>query len=269
MDARTKLGIIGCGQMAHALLKGFNQDSPMFASVFMYDIDPSKARALADEFSGTVKESSHEVAEGADLILLAVKPAQIVSVLRDIESVIHEDRLLVSIAAGISITKILHEVGKHVSVIRVMPNTPSLIGMGATAVAFGTSVAEADKELITKMFLSVGSVDTVPESYMDAITAVSGSGPAYIFTVAEAMTDAAVEVGLPRDLARKLVNQTLAGSVAMLQMEGSHPVLLREQVTSPGGTTIAGLKALESRGLRGAFFDAINAAFQRAKILGQ
>lgn len=269
MASRTRLGVIGCGQMARALLTGFSKEGSMFSSLLLYDIDPAKSEALADEFGGTTKENSRSIAEEADLILLAVKPAQIVPVLCDIESVLHEERLLVSVAAGISTAKIVHEVGKHVAVVRVMPNTPSLIGMGATAVAFGSSVAEGDKELIIKMFSTVGIVESVPESYMDAITAVSGSGPAYVFLVAEAMTDAAVEVGIPRDLARRLVNQTLTGSVAMMQTEGKHPALLREQVASPGGTTIAGIRALETGGIRAAFFEAVNAAYQRSKILGQ
>ncbi|MGE5415520.1 MAG: pyrroline-5-carboxylate reductase [Acidobacteriota bacterium] len=268
MEVGNQLGIIGCGQMARALLGGFAREADLFSSILLHDIDPGKAGVLAKEYNAKSVESSRDLAAAANIILLAVKPGQVSTVLRQIVPTLNENKLLVSIAAGISIGAILHEVGRHMPVARVMPNTPCLLGQGMVALSPGTFVEEKSLALLKRMFSTVGLVEIVPEGYMDAVTAVSGSGPAYIFLVAEAMTDAAVEVGLPRDIARTLVNQTISGAVAMLQT-GEHPSKLKDQVTSPGGTTIVGIRALESGGVRAAFFAAVREAFERSKALGQ
>jgi pyrroline-5-carboxylate reductase len=234
-----------------------------------HDIDGARAQTFARDFDGEAMASGLALTENADIVLLAVKPAQVVPVLKQVAPALREDKLLVSIAAGVSISTLTQHTGKRIPVTRVMPNTVCLVGKGATAVAFDNLVSEQDRDLILRLFAAVGMARAVAEDYMDAVTAVSGSGPAYLFLVAEAMTDAAVEIGLSRELARDLVNQTLMGASYMLQDSGEHPALLRERVTSPGGTTIAGLRALEEGGLRSAVFNAIDQACRRSKLLGQ
>lgn len=267
--ADNRLGLIGCGKMGSALLAGLARQGGLFDSIYIYDIDAAKSRKLASETAARSLNSGAEIAQETNVIVLAVKPNQIIPVLRNIAPLLHEDKLLISIAAGVSLNSIAGEVERHVPLARVMPNTPCLIGQGVSAVSFGKFVKEDQKTLIFKMLAAVGSVEEIPETLMDAVTAVSGSGPAYLFLVAEAMIDAAVEVGIPRDLARVLVNQTISGSIAMLNQSGEHPAILREQVTSPGGTTIAAIKALENRGIRSAFYDAVQAAYDRSRALSQ
>lgn len=269
MPDRNILGVIGCGQMGGVLLAGMVREGGVFDSTLVFDIEPSRTREAASDWGVIVKESSLAVANEADVVVLAVKPAQVKEVLSQIAPVINENKLLISIAAGISLSFIAGAVDKSLPLVRVMPNTPCLVGEGAVAVSVGNFVTEKDRDLLLQMFSTVGMVQFVPEGYMDAVTAVSGSGPGYLFLVAEAMTDAAVEVGLPRQLARLLVNQTLLGTAQLLIETGEHPAVLRDQVTSPGGTTIAGLTALEGGGLRAAFFNAVKEAFERSKLLGQ
>lgn len=265
---RPNLGIIGCGQMARALLGGFVGKSELLGSVYLYDIEKEKAEKLAREYSGQAVDSSRKLVDASDLILIAVKPDQVVQVLRQMVDGLRDGHMVISIAAGISINTIAAEMDRHLSIIRVMPNTPCLVGEGAIALSPGPFVKEEELELARNLFATVGTVHVVPESYMDAVTAVSGSGPAYLFLVAEAMIDAAVAAGLPRNLARSLVVETLAGAAAMLKT-GEHPVVLREQVTSPGGTTAAGIKALEEHGIRSAFYKAIHEARERSAKLGK
>jgi len=261
---KPSLGFIGCGQMAQALLGGFSRHSDMLGKILLYDMEAEKSLALSERYGGEVSSSGPELTREADLILLAVKPTQVPSVLEKITPAIHESKLIISVAAGVSISDIHRVTGEHVPVVRVMPNVPCLIGHGVMGVSFSSGVPEYRRRLILDLFSTVGQVELIPEQHMDGVTAVSGSGPAFIFLVAEAMTDAAVDIGLPRDLARRLVEQTLVGSSLMLQQGDEHPAVLRERVTSPGGTTIAGLRALESGGLRSAFFNAIMAAYQRS-----
>ncbi len=264
MNTGVTLGFIGCGQMARALLGGFTRHRELLRSVILFDIDPTKAKALANDYGTAVADSGYSLVSGVDVVVLAVKPPQVKPVLREISPVLNADKVLISIAAGVTMESIREEIDPQVPVVRVMPNVPCLIGQGVMGLSFSEAVASDKQNVILELFSTVGLVEPVPEEYMDAVTAVSGSGPAFVFLVAEALTDAAVDVGLPRDLARRLVNQTLIGSSAMIQESGEHPALLRERVTSPGGTTIAGLRALESGGVRAAFFDAVSKACQRS-----
>lgn len=264
MNMAFTLGIIGCGQMARALMGGFTEHRGLLTSVSLFDIESTKAVFLAEEYGAKVADSAYTLAQGVDIVILAVKPPQIKTVLREIAPVLSVDKVLISIAAGVTLDSIREGINPNIPVARVMPNVACLIGKGAMGLSFSNSVADDKRELVLQLFSTVGLVEIIPEEYMDGVTAVSGSGPAFVFLVAEALTDAAVEVGLPRDLARRLVNQTLAGSVVMLQESGEHPAVLRERVTSPGGTTIAGLRALENSGVRAAFFDAVRAAYDRS-----
>ncbi|MGI6487680.1 MAG: pyrroline-5-carboxylate reductase [Syntrophomonadaceae bacterium] len=269
MKGRKVLGIIGCGQMASALVAGLSKAGHAFERVIGFDIDRSRLELLGRDFALEGMASNREVAVQADLMVLAVKPDQVGTILNEIHDSLQGDELLVSIAAGITTDMLENSVGKELGVVRVMPNTPCLIGEGATAVAGGQFASADDRELVVKMFSTMGTAVLVPETYLDAVTAVSGSGPAYIYLVAEAMIDAGVDVGLPRALARSLVLQTMKGSVAMLEESGQHPAVLKDQVTSPGGTTIAGVRELEGNGLRRAFFRAVRQAWERSIELGK
>jgi len=245
------LGIIGCGKMAYAILKGIlSRSSVDFAGIYVNDIDPERASLFSREFKTVVAEQDKLVST-CDIIIIAVKPHQVRQVLRSTGSSWDAKRLLVSIAAGITTSTIEKEIGFNLPVIRVMPNTPCLIGEGVAAVAGGSHASPADVELVREMFSELGLAVVVEEKYMDAVTAISGSGPAFAF------------------LSRNLVLNTLRGSIGMLQQTGEHPAVLRDQVCSPGGTTIAGVKQLEENGIRNAFFQAIEKAFQRSIELGK
>lgn len=264
MGTGFTLGVIGCGQMARALLGGFTEHQGLLTSISLFDIESGKAISLAADYGANVADSGYTLALGVDVVVLAVKPPQIKMVLSEIAPALNADKVLISVAAGVTLDSIREGIDPHVPVARVMPNVPCLIGQGTMGLSFSSSVADDQRELVLKLFSTVGLVEIIPEEFMDGVTAVSGSGPAFVFLVAEALTDAAVDVGLPRDLARRLVNQTLVGSAVMMQETGEHPAVLRERVTSPGGTTIAGIRALENGGVRAAFFDAVREAYHRS-----
>ena len=177
-------------------------------------------------------------------------------------------KLFISIAAGVTITAIEEALGSDARVIRVMPNTPALIGQGASAYALGTHATASDSELAASLLASVGTVAEVPEKLLDAVTGLSGSGPAYVYTIIEALADGGVLCGLPKDKAVQLAAQTVAGAANMVLSTGEHPAALRDQVTSPGGTTIAGLQTIEAGNLRATLIDAVEAACSRSKQLG-
>ncbi|MDD4801845.1 MAG: pyrroline-5-carboxylate reductase [Syntrophomonas sp.] len=264
---RDRLGIIGCGRMAYALLKGIDSGSAAYSAVYACDTYRERTELFASEFNA-VPVSASDLVAACDIIILAVKPDQIKTVLSATSDRWNNEKLLVSIAAGIKTEVIENALKEPVPVVRVMPNTPSLIGEGASAIAAGRYAGSADLNLVQTILSRVGTAIIIDEVYMDAVTAVSGSGPAYLFLVAEAMMDAALALGLNSDVARRLVVQTLKGSIAMLEQSNEHPAVLKAQVTSPGGTTIAGLRQLEAGGIRESFFAAIEKACQRSKELG-
>jgi pyrroline-5-carboxylate reductase len=261
------LGIIGCGKMGYALLKGITQESGAYNTIYICDTDDERMGLFTREF-GALATSHQQLIANADVIILAVKPAQVKSVLASTSDVWSNEKLLISIAAGIKIAAIEKELGKPVRVVRVMPNTPCLVGEGVIAIAGGHHASLADLQLVQAMLERVGISIILEESYMDAVTAVSGSGPAYAFLIVEAMMDAAINLGLSSDISRRLVLQTVKGSITMLEKTGDHPAVLKAQVTSPGGTTIAGLRELEAGGIREAFFAAMEKAWQRSMKLG-
>jgi len=261
-----KLGIIGCGKMGYALIKGISSASA-YTDIYACDTSSERSELMAREF-GAIPVSPEELVNNADIIIMAVKPGQVMELLHRTAERWNEKQLLISIAAGIKIASIEAAVVKPLPVVRVMPNTPCLVGEGASGIAAGHYASQADIKLVQAMMDSVGISVIVDEAYMDAITAVSGSGPAYAFLVIEAMMDAALQLGLSSDMSRQLVMQTFKGSIAMLEKTGEHPAVLKSQVTSPGGTTIAGLRKLEAEGIREAFFAALERACQRSKELG-
>ena len=203
--------------------------------------------------------------QASDAVLLCVKPAGIVPLIASLQGV-KESRLLISIAAGVTLTA-METVAGHHRIIRVMPNTPALIGQGAAAYAVGSTATLADAAAVESLLGAVGTVTRVAEPLLDAVTGLSGSGPAYVYTFIEALADGGLAEGLSKEQALQLAAQTVAGAAALVLQSGLHPALLRDQVTSPGGTTIAGLAALESRAFRSACIEAVRAAARRSREL--
>ena len=260
------LAVIGCGKMAYAIMKGL--DRKAYATVYCHDINPARSALFETEFAATAC-SLCETIDAAEVIILAVKPQQLQQVMQTSQGRWNQEKLLISVLAGVKTETLENTTGRKTAVVRVMPNTPCLVGQGISALCAGKLATPVQLETARDIFAQLGAAVTVDEKLMDAVTAVSGSGPAYAFLTVEAMINAAVNVGLDAALARELVIETFKGSLAMLEAENLHPAILREQVCSPGGTTIAGVRQLEGNGLRKAFFDAIEKAYQRSIELGK
>jgi pyrroline-5-carboxylate reductase len=264
----TNLALIGAGRMGSALLGGLLDGGWDAETISVAEVDPERRRALEQEFPKVrvVPSPAWAVAD-ADVVIVAVKPGDVAASLEAAESSLRPETLVLSIAAGVTIAA-LEALVPGRPVVRAMPNTPALVGMGASAIAPGRHAGENHLRLATQLLGAVGIVVTVAEPALDAVTGLSGSGPAYVFMVAEAMIEAGVLVGLPRDIAQTLVEQTLLGSATLLAQGDEGPEALRAAVTSPGGTTAAGLRELESAGLRAAILDAVSAATRRSRELG-
>ncbi|OXM19900.1 pyrroline-5-carboxylate reductase [Rhodococcus erythropolis] len=266
----TRIAIIGGGKIGEALISGLLQAGHAIKDLVVAEQYQPRADELIAEYSIRVSTIS-DAAEGADVIVIAVKPGDVESALTALTKVDLDgdlEQLIVSLAAGIPTGFFETRLPAGFPVIRVMPNTPMLVGEGVSVLSPGRHVKAEHLELVRGILGSVGKVVTVPESQIDAVTAVSGSGPAYFFLVAEAMIDAGVGLGLTRPVATELVVQTMVGSAAMLDRTGDSATDLRAAVTSPGGTTAAALRQLEAGGLRTAFFDALDAAKSRSAAMG-
>ena len=268
METNTTVAVLGCGQMGGALVRGF-VSSGVIAGVNLrlFDVKTGTAQTLASEIGGVVAASATDAARGANLVLVCVKPAFVAPLL----ALLHEngalsaETLVVSIAAGVNLAT-LQTAAPNVPVIRVMPNTPALVGAGASASCRGAMAGDADANAVQTLFGAVGAcVEVANETLINAVIGVSGSAPAYFYLVVEALTDGGVRAGLPRDIARTLAAQTMLGSAKMILETGTHPMALKDAVTTPGGTTIAALGVLESGGLRGVLMDAVQAAADRSK----
>jgi len=270
MVTSKKVGFIGGGNMGTALLKGLLQSGQCDAGQLMVsDISQQRLEYLQGTYKVSVSTRNEEVATGSDVLFLAVKPQQVKEILAEIGTHIDHLPLVISVAAGVEIATIEQGLGKPVPVIRVMPNTPALVLAGASAIA-GGSHANADHLAVARVLLeSVGLVVEVDESHMDAVTGLSGSGPAYVLLFIEALIDAGVLMGLSRQVARKLAVQTTLGAARLLLDNDSHPAALKDQITSPGGTTIHGLAVLENGGIRGMLMEAVAAATEQSKELGK
>ncbi|MCL2543624.1 MAG: pyrroline-5-carboxylate reductase [Nocardioidaceae bacterium] len=265
MTGATQTAVIGAGMMGEALLAGLLRSRPADA-VVVGEKRAERAAELTDKYG--VRVVSNLDAAAADTVLLVVKPQDVATVLEEIGPSLRAGQLVVSLAAGITIAAIEALVPEGVSVVRVMPNTPALVGQGMAALSPGTHCSEDQLAEATDLLSAAGRTVVVPEKQQDAVTAISGSGPAYVFLVAEAMVEAGVHLGLPRATAHELTVQTLLGAATMLSETGDHPALLRENVTSPAGTTAAALRTLEDHGLRAAFLAALEAARDRSVELG-
>jgi len=261
-----RIGFIGGGNMAEAIIKGLLAGGVSAEAIMVAEPLQPRREYLSSEYS-VLTNDNLDVAKRSDIIILAVKPQVAASVLTGLEPVISTDKLIISIMAGISTDFIEKTLTSGVRVVRTMPNTPALIQSAATAVCPGRKATDQDIETAREIFTRVGTVVAVPEKQMDAVTGLSGSGPAYVFTFIEALSDAGVKNGLPRDVATALAIQTVLGAARMAAETGDHPALLREKVTSPGGTTIAALHSLENGRFRGVIMDAVDAASQRSREL--
>jgi pyrroline-5-carboxylate reductase len=267
-SAMTRIGFIGGGRMAEALISGV-----LAAKLYEPDkirvADPDGRRRdhLKQHYSVQVGLTNGEVVGASDVVVLAVKPQMIAEVLKEVRQSVAR-QLVISVAAGIPIRRMQEFLVPQTAIIRAMPNTPAMVGAGMTAMAVGTGVGPEAVASARRMFESVGKVAQVDEHLMDAVTGLSGSGPAYIFLAIEAMADGGVKMGLPRETASVLAAQTVLGAARMVVESGQHPARLKDQVASPGGTTIAGLHRLEQGGLRATLMDAVEAATKRSQELG-
>ncbi len=260
--------IIGAGVMGETLLSGLVRAGRRVDQLMVGEKRAERARELEERY-GVAVVSNREAAAKADTVALVVKPQDMGDVLDEIAPDLRAGQLLVSLAAGITTSFIESRVPDGVAVVRVMPNTPALVDEGMAAIAPGSHCDESHLTEAESLMASTGKVLRIPEKQMDAVTAISGSGPAYIFFVVESMIEAGVHLGLPRATATDLVVQTLVGSAAMLRETGTHPVVLREQVTSPGGTTASALRELEVHRVRAAFLAAMEAARNRSRELAE
>ena len=264
-----KFAFLGAGNMAGALIQGLIRAGTAPSQIWATVRRDERAAELTTAHPGLhVSHDNLAAAKEADVIVLAVKPQGMDKLVKQIAEAINPNKLVISIAAGVPIAAIEKRLGASTRIIRAMPNTPALVGLGATALSGGDQATEADLQLASKIFNAVGISTVLEENLLDAVTGLSGSGPAYVFLVIEALSDAGVKVGLSRHIALKLAAQTVLGSAKMLLETGAHPGTLKDQVTSPGGTAIAGLHTLEAGGLRTTLIDAVEAATRRAKELG-
>jgi pyrroline-5-carboxylate reductase len=268
-----RIGIIGAGAMGSALCRGLIQAGAAPANrILVSDLHPDHVQRLQQSHNIRVAESNVQVARYTDIILLAVKPATLPGVLDEIADALKRDGgkplpLLISIAAGVTLATIEQHLKEPIPVVRAMPNTPAQVGSGACAYCPGTHADETHRAHAAAIFESVGNAVEVPESMMDAVTALSGSGPAYVYLMIEALVDGGVKVGLPREVAYKLAAQTVLGAAKMVIETGLHPAQLRDMVTTPAGTTISAIASLEHSGVRAALIDAVEAATKRAREL--
>ena len=270
MTAALTVGFIGSGRMATALAMGLLKAEFTSADrIIASDVVSVALDRFGHDTGATTTQSNQEVVEASEIIFLSVKPHQMASVLTEIAPFVTERQLVISIAAGIKLELLAAKLGLDRRLVRVMPNTPCLVGASASAFALGGNATAEDAQLVEALLRTVGIAFRVDEKLLDAVTGLSGSGPAYVYAIIEALSDGGVRVGLPRDIATKLAAQTLLGAAKMVLETGEHPGALKDAVTSPGGTTIAGLHALEQGGLRGVLMNAVVAATQRAAELGK
>ncbi|MCW2844436.1 MAG: pyrroline-5-carboxylate reductase [Nocardioides sp.] len=268
MSEQAQTAILGAGVMGETLLSGLVRAGRRVDKLLVGEKRADRARELEERY-GVAVVSNAEAARKADTVVLVVKPQDMGALLEEIAGELRPGQLVVSLAAGITTAFIESRVPAGVAVVRVMPNTPALVDEGMAAISPGSHCDDQHLAEVETLMASVGKVVRIPERQQDAVTAISGSGPAYIFFVVESMIEAGVHLGLPRATATELVVQTVVGSAKMLRETGTHPTVLREQVTSPAGTTAAALRELEIHRVRAAFLAAMEAARDRSRALAE
>jgi pyrroline-5-carboxylate reductase len=269
MQNAGRIGFIGGGNMAEAFIKGLLKGG--YASTNLWVAEPAAARrsVLTNTYGVATTDDNLAVVSNCNIIVLAIKPQIAAPVVAALAPAFSAEKLLISILAGVSTSTLEDLLGRSSRVVRAMPNTPALVGFGATGLCRGRYAGEADLVLAQQLFTTFGIACLVSEEQIDAVTGLSGSGPAYIFTIIEALADGGVQEGLPRDIALALATQTVLGAAQLVSESNEHPALLRDKVCSPGGTTIAAIKTLEEQGLRAALMAAVAAAANRSRELGR
>ncbi len=265
-----QIGFLGAGRMATALAQGWLR-AGLIQTATCRASDPAEAArlAFAKETGCAAGTDNAAVVADSNVVVLAVKPQNMLALLEEIRPALTRQHLVVSIAAGFTVRQLQQGLGGHTRLIRVMPNTPCLVGASASAFTTGEGATPEDVALVDRLLNAVGRAFCVPENQLDAVTGLSGSGPAFVYLMIEALSDGGVRVGLPRDVATALAAQTVLGAAKMVLETNLHPGALKDMVASPGGTTIAGLHALERGGVRGALMDAVEAAARRSAELGK
>lgn len=262
-------GIIGVGNMGSAIMKATIKAFGKNEFIY-YDSSKNKCMEISKEFDLLPEPDPISLVNKCKYIILAVKPQQMTSLLNEIKSALNQNHILVSIAAGMEIASIKSIVGKYTRVVRAMPNTPALIFKGASGVSLNMDEYDDEEKVqIDTFFRSFGEYELFDEKLINAVTCASGSSPAYVYTFIEALADSVVSLGVPRDKAYLLVAQTVMGAASLVLETGEHPGVLKDQVCSPGGTTIAGIKALEENGFKSAIMKATDACYKRAKELSK
>jgi pyrroline-5-carboxylate reductase len=265
-----KVGFIGSGNMGEALIKGLIAASVVPPeAIYASDVRLDRLKELDRAYGIQLAPDNVDVVRQADVVILAVKPQILAQVLAQIAPAVTKRKLVISIAAGVSTPRLREGLGKDARLIRVMPNTPALVLEGVTAIAKAEGLEPDDLDVAGEIFSAVGRVVMLDESLMDAVTGLSGSGPAYVALVIESLADGGVKMGLDRITAMTLATQTVLGAAKLLQETGLHPGALKDMVSSPGGTSIAGIAALEEGGIRTTFIKAVERATARSKELGR
>jgi pyrroline-5-carboxylate reductase len=269
MLSRYRIGFVGAGQMAEALIGGLLQAGLVQADrIIATDPSADRRRIVQTRHGVTTSPDNEQAAQYCNLVCLCVEPQILDEIFQQLAGFLTTDKLIVSVAAGYPLRRMTAWIGGLPRLVRAMPNTPSSIGEGVTAVCFADHLSPEDQRVAIQFFESIGKVSIVEERLMDAVTGLSGSGPAYVFTMIEALADGGVLAGLPRSVAQILAAQTVAGAARMLLEQGQHPARLKDLVASPGGTTMAGLCRLEEGRMRAALIDAVEAATVRCHELG-
>lgn len=264
-----RIGLIGAGQMATALARGFVASGlAAVDKLLASDVDEGARERFAQATGGCTTTDNGVVVDQSDVVFLAVKPQQMAQVASGLRARLTDRQLVISIAAGIRLASLTEWLGPAVRLVRVMPNTPCLVGQGASGYSLGERATIEDGVLVGRLLRALGSAWQVEEKLLDAVTGLAGSGPAFVYIIIEALSDAGVRMGLPRSIATEMAARTVAGSATMVLATGEHPAVLKDRVASPGGTTIAGLQTLESGGLRAALMAAVEAATRRSIELG-
>jgi pyrroline-5-carboxylate reductase len=262
-----RIGIIGVGKMGEALLAGLLQSGVDKDAIRVSDVSEARRRFVGDRWEIACYEDNARVVEASDIIILAVPPQAAPDTLREIGSKLTPRHLVISIAAGVPTRRLFEGVGRHVKLIRVMPNNPCLVREGMIVLSPTDLITDEDLEEARELFTTLGRVTVTAEEHLDAVTGLSGSGPAYVYLVIEALTDGGVKMGLPKGLSRTLAAQTVLGAARMVLETGKHPAELKDMVATPGGTTVQGLYVLEASGVRAACIKAVEEATRRAQSL--